>query len=178
VTQQLDALAFRPATVEDAAGLAAVFMEGFDAYREFAPRDWRPPDVHEVVEKLAARLGKPTVWSLLAEQGPEVAGYVALLPAADSRRPVGDPRLAHFWMLFVRASWWGSGLATRLHGAACDAAAERGFTAMRLFTPAEQWRARRFYEREGWTLAGGPQADEELGMALVEYRRVLQRSDR
>jgi GNAT superfamily N-acetyltransferase len=100
---------------------------------------------------MATRLGRPTVWCLLAEQGPHVAGYVSLLPAIDSRRPAADPRLAHFWMLFVRAPWWGSGLATRLHGAACDAAAARGFTAMRLFTPAE----------------------EELGLSIVEYRRPV-----
>jgi GNAT superfamily N-acetyltransferase len=178
VTRRLDALTFRPATAADAGRMAAVFMEGFDTYREFAPPDWQAPDVQEVIENMSARLGRPTVWSLLAEQGSEVAGYVALLPAADSRRPVSDPRLAHFWMLFVRASWWGTGLASRLHGAACDAAAERGFTAMRLFTPAEQARARRFYEREGWTLAEGPEVDADLGLAIVEYRRALQRGDR
>jgi GNAT superfamily N-acetyltransferase len=74
-------------------------------------------------------------------------------------------------MLFVRAPWWGTGLASRLHGEACAAALSRGFTTMRLFTPAEQGRARRFYEREGWRLAEGPYADTELGLSIVEYRR-------
>jgi hypothetical protein len=64
-------------------------------------------------------------------------------------------------------------LAYRLHGAACEAAAARGYTAMRLFTPAGQARARRFYEREGWTLVDGPYPDEELRMDVVEYRRTL-----
>ena len=127
----------------------------------------------EVEEGLAARLDLPTVWGLLAEHDAEVAGYVTLLPAADSRKPVDDPGLAHFWMLFVRARWWGTGLARRLHAAACEAAAARGFTAMRLYTPAEQARARRFYEREGWSAAGEPYADPELGLTIVEYRRPL-----
>ena len=112
-----------------------------------------------------------SAWCLLAEQDSRVAGYVAFLPATDSRRPIDDPRLAHFWMLFVRSRWWGSGLAPRLHAAACDAAGERGYAEMRLFTPAEQWRARRFYERERWNLSDGPYVDEDLGLAVVEYRR-------
>jgi GNAT superfamily N-acetyltransferase len=174
---RLDALVFRPATAADAGRLAAVMVEGFETYRAFAPQDWQAPRVPDVAKDLAERLDHPAVWSLLAEQRSDVAGYVTLFPAADARRPVSDPGLAHFWMLFVRAPWWGSGLAARLHGAACAAAATRGFTAMRLFTPAEQSRARRFYEREGWTLADGPHADEDLGLSIVEYRRPLTRDE-
>jgi GNAT superfamily N-acetyltransferase len=169
----LDALDFRSATAADATRLAPVLVEGFATYRAFAPPGWNVPRTEEIVQILEARLDSPTVWSLMAERSSDVAGYVTLLPASDSRRPDDDPRLAHFWMLFVRAAWWGSGLASRLHGAACAAAAERGFTAMRLVTPAEQSRARRFYEREGWTAASPAAMDEELGLSIVEYRRAL-----
>jgi GNAT superfamily N-acetyltransferase len=170
---QIDELEFRPATVDDAGNLAAVLVEGFETYRAFAPDDWRTPAVQDVADDLAMRLETPRVWCMLAERRSDVAGYVSLLPADDSRRPVGDPGLMHFWMLFVRAPWWGSGLAQRLHAAACEAATMRGFTAMRLFTPRDQTRARRFYEREGWSVAGGPYVDEQLGLAIVEYRRAL-----
>jgi GNAT superfamily N-acetyltransferase len=170
---RLDGLEFRDATAADAPRLAIVMAEGFDSYRAFAPAGWQPPGVDECRDAMAQRLGQPGVWCRLAERGPDVAGYVALLPAAESRRAVADPRLAHFWMLFVRAPWWGSGLARRLHAAACATARSRGFTAMRLYTPAQQARARRFYEREGWVLAGRPTPDEELGIAIVEYRLDL-----
>jgi ribosomal protein S18 acetylase RimI-like enzyme len=173
VTASLDALVFRDATPDDAERLAAVFAEGFDTYRSFAPQGWEPPPAADATENIAKRLGQPSVWCLLAENGADVAGYVALLPATEARHPVDDPLLAHFWMLFVRAPWWGSGLARRLHAAACDAARSRGFTAMRLYTPVQQARARRFYEREGWVLAGPPTPDEELGIAIVEYRLDL-----
>ena len=169
----LDALAYRSGTADDAAPLAAVLVEGFETYKAFAPPDWRPPRVEEVAGLLAPQLGRRTVWCMLAEQDSRVAGYVAFLPVAESRRPIDDPRLAHFWMLFVRSPWWGSGLARRLHRAACDAAADRGFTEMRLFTPAGQSRARRFYERERWRVDGEPYLDEELGLPIVEYRRTL-----
>jgi GNAT superfamily N-acetyltransferase len=175
MTSRLDALEFRPATRRDAARIAAVLVEGFETYRAFAPADFRVPAVEDVAGDLAARLETPSVWCLLAENHQGVAGYVSLLPAAEARRPVADPTLAHFWMLFVRAPWWGTGLASRLHAAACDAAAARGYAAMRLFTPAGQVRARRFYEREGWTVAQEPFLDEDLRMDIVEYRRTLPR---
>jgi GNAT superfamily N-acetyltransferase len=173
VSARLEALTFRPGTVVDADRLAEVMIEGFETYRAFAPSDFHMPTAEEIAEILRARLDTPPVWSLLAEEPARVAGYVTLLPATDSRRPVDDPRLAHFWMLFVRAEWWGTGLAARLHREAVAAATARGYTAMRLFTPAGQVRARRFYEREGWTLAQGPHIDEDLRMELVEYRRPL-----
>jgi ribosomal protein S18 acetylase RimI-like enzyme len=170
----LDTLSFRPATIADADRLAAVMAEGLATYRSFAPA-LRAPTAEDIAGELAARLETPPVWCLLAEDASGVAGYVSLLPASASREPVDDPGLAHFWMLFVRAGWWGSGLASRLHAAACDEAAARGYTAMRLFTPADQARARRFYEREGWAVAGEPFVHDELRLAMVEYRRTLPR---
>ena len=169
----LDALAYRSATADDATQLAAVLVEGFETYRAFAPPDWQPPLIEEVAGLLAPQLGKATVWCMLAEQDSRVAGYVAFLPVAEARHPIDNPRLAHFWMLFVRSPWWGSGLARHLHRAACDAAADRGFTEMRLFTPAQQSRARRFYERERWRVTGEPYLDVDLGLTIAEYCRTL-----
>ena len=126
MTARLDELVFRSATVPDAGRLAAVMVEGFETYRSFAPPDWQGPLAEEIAADLATRLETPTVWCQLAEDPARVAGYVSLLPADESRKPVGDPRLGHFWMLFVRAPWWGTGLADRLHGAACDAAPHAG----------------------------------------------------
>jgi hypothetical protein len=60
-----------------------------------------------------------------------------------------------------------------LHTRALHAARERGFTAIRLFTPTGQARARRFYEREGWTVNGEPFCDPGFGLQLVEYHRSL-----
>jgi GNAT superfamily N-acetyltransferase len=170
----LDELVLRPAEVADAGQLAAILVEGFESYRAFAPPGWAgPPDAAGVAGELAQRLARPTVWALVAEHKSSVVGYVALIPASESRRPVEDPALMHFWMLFVRAPWWGSGLAPRLHAEACAAAAARGFAALRLFTPAGQARARRFYEREGWTMSVPAYSDPDLGMEIVEYRRAL-----
>jgi GNAT superfamily N-acetyltransferase len=113
------------------------------------------------------------VFCLVAEDDAGLAGQVTLLPAARANRPVDEPGLAHLRNLFVRADLWGSGLARTLHAAALDAARERGFSAMRLFSAAGQARARRFYEREGWQCVGEPWHEAGLGLDVVEYRRAL-----
>jgi hypothetical protein len=63
-------------------------------------------------------------------------------------------------------------LAGTLHLRAIEEASARGFTAMRLFTPVGQARARRFYEREGW-VTGSLQIDVAGGLPAIEYRRPL-----
>ena len=169
----VDDLTTRPAAVADVPRLATLVAEGFRTYRDFAPADWAPPADEEHTEYLEAALEDPDTWSLVAEHGSELAGHVIVIPAAHSRAPVPDAGLAHFFQLFVTRSWWGTGLATTLHGAAVSAARERGYDAMRLFTPAPQARARRFYEREGWALETPPHAVEHLPFDMTEYRLAL-----
>jgi GNAT superfamily N-acetyltransferase len=162
----------RVPTPADVPRIAALVADGFDTYRSFAPPGWTPPPAEEHDRYLAVRLWDPETWAMLAERGDTLAGIVSMTPAATARRPVADPRLAHLWQLFIAREHWGSGLATKLHGLVTEAAGTRAFTAMRLFTPADQARARRFYEREGWRVAGAPHHDD-IGFAVVEYRLDL-----
>jgi GNAT superfamily N-acetyltransferase len=166
-------LRLRPATVADAEGLARVAIDGFEVYRAFSPPGWEPPPVAGEIEALQGLLPEETTWCWLAESEGRVVGQVTFLPAARSAMPVDEPGLAHLRNLFVDREHWGTGLARDLHDAAVAAARERGYSAMRLFTPAAHGRARRFYEREGWV-----QASEEFhapgpDLVLVEYRYRL-----
>jgi hypothetical protein len=61
-------------------------------------------------------------------------------------------------------------VAHALHAAALDEARERGLTEQRLFVATGQARARRFYEREGWSFAGDPFDDPVPGLTVIEYR--------
>ncbi len=166
-------LTFRRAAPGDAPLLAELAIDGFEGYRAFAPPGWSGPTLEEESLRVAATLGVASAWCELACDAAGLAGHVGWLAAADARRPVPDPRLGHLWQLFVRRDWHGRGLAGRLHASALAAAAERGFVAMRLYTPEGQARARRFYEREGWSQRGEPFDDRAFGMAVVEYRRAL-----
>jgi GNAT superfamily N-acetyltransferase len=165
--------ALRTATVDDAAAMVAVTAEGFSGYRSFAPEGWVAPSASEELERLRDLLADDDVWYRVAEHDGDIVGHVGFLPGRLSFAGTDDPGLAHFRQLFVRTAHWGTGLATRLHAAAIDEARARGFTAMRLFTPAGQGRARRFYEREGWSLARPPAFDERIGLEIAEYRRAL-----
>jgi GNAT superfamily N-acetyltransferase len=166
--------AFRAPVAGDVEQMVAVTVAGFDTYRAFAPEGWEPPSTADEIERLEGLLGEDHVWYLVAEHDGELVGHVGFL-AADrlSFAPVDDPRLAHVRQLFVVPAHWGTGLARRLHAAAIDEARARGFTALRLFTPAGQERARRFYEREGWELTVAPFFDGRIGFDIVEYRHAL-----
>jgi GNAT superfamily N-acetyltransferase len=163
----------RRAGPRDAEELAAVLDEGFESYRSFGPPGWTPPRAGAELGRFRELLGRDGVWCLIAEDGGRTAGHVAIMPARIHPQPSDDEGLAHLWQLFVRPGWWGSGLATELHDAAVSEAGARGFTSMRLFTPAAHARARRFYEREGWAASGEPFDDGAFGMPLLEYRRAI-----
>jgi GNAT superfamily N-acetyltransferase len=167
-------LIIRPATLEDVPVLAETVREGFESYRAFAPPGWEPPPAVVERARIADQLPLPDAWCRMAEDDGAPAGHVAILADRDRavERAPGEG-LAYLWMLFVRQPWWGTGLATRLIALAVADAGARGYTAMRLRTPARQARARAFYEREGWTTDGAETLEPLIGLELVEYRRAL-----
>jgi GNAT superfamily N-acetyltransferase len=166
--------ALRPARPDDAEVLAETVRIGFASFRDWAGPAFDPPPHALEAGRIREGLERPSTWALLALSGGQPAGHVAITQARAREEPRPDiPGLAHFWMLFVRPPWWGSGLAARLHGLAVREAGRRGYAALRLHTPAGNARARAFYEREGWHAIGAPIPEPLLGLDLVEYRRDL-----
>ena len=165
----------RTATPGDARALAANVAEGFLSYREWAPQGWSPPVLGErAARRLAERLSHPDAWCLMALEQETLAGHVGMgaITAEDpDPAPAGTTNL---WQLFVRPPWQGRGLAATLLTAAIAEARRRGFQTMRLWTPRGAARARRFYEREGWTLTGAIHESTPSGLATVQYARALE----
>jgi GNAT superfamily N-acetyltransferase len=157
----------RPASPRDVPDLVETVRQGFETYREWAPRGWRPPEVELHTAGVRGRLADRGAWCEVAEADGTLAGQVGTIPAPGAARTA-----AHVWMLFVREPWWGTGLASRLLARAAEAAASAGRTELRLQTPAEHRRARAFYEREGFALHGEPVYEPMLGLVLVGYRRA------
>jgi GNAT superfamily N-acetyltransferase len=164
----------RRATADDAGVLGRAVIEGFGGYRSFAPDGWAPPPLDVEIARGRELLASRDYWCLMAEDGGGGwAGHISFLPAALAGVAVDEAQLAHLRNLFVRRAFWGTGLARLLLDAGVAAARERGFARMRLFTPVGQARARRFYEREGWRVAGEAFVPPGLGLPLIEYRRGL-----
>ena len=166
-----DAIELRRAVPADAEALARGAVEGVADYVAFAPPGWAPPELDAELGYTRVVLADPDFHCLVAEVGGAVVGQVTTVPAAKAARPVEEPGLAHLRNLYVDREQWGRGVARALMEAAVEDAVQRGFTALRLFVAEGQARARRFYEREGWRLAGEPFFDAVPGLSMVEYRR-------
>ena len=67
----------RAAGPEDAEAIAETLQIGFDGYRELAPLGWRPRDARSTAEvaRVRARLGEPSTWAMLAEDGGLIAWW-------------------------------------------------------------------------------------------------------
>ena len=115
---------------------------------------------------MRARLGEPSTWAMLAEDGGLVAGHAGYVPQP------GFPGSAHLWQLFLRPPWWGTGIAA---GAA--ARGDRGGRPARATggcgcsRRATRRGPARFYEREGFEHTGWEAFEEAIGLVLVEYAR-------
>ena len=165
----------RSPSLADLDALVGHVQVGFESYVEFAPDGWRPPSVGR--EWMAELVADPATWARLAQVGGRSVGHVAFFPARervpDDRRHWHErpliPGVAHLWQLFVLPAWWGRGVAPHLHAAAVTEMSARGFQQARLYTPSAHERARRFYERRGWS-AHDELWNDDLGLALTEYR--------
>jgi GNAT superfamily N-acetyltransferase len=167
------AVAFREIVQDDIDELATAVADAFLGYRVFAPSDWKPPPASEQASVLQSWIEDSDFWGELACEEGALAGHATFIPAVrHSFRPSSDASFAHLGHLFVKPEHWGSGVSGMLLARASSAAATRGFAAMRLFVPAGQARARRFYAREGFVAVGEP-FEFGLGLPALEYQRSL-----
>jgi len=168
-------LSFREIAPDDIDDLAAAVADALLGYRVFAPAGWQPPPASEQASVLRGWIADADFWGEWASEEGALAGHATFIPAVrHSFRPASKPSLAHLGHLFVKPGYWGSGVAAELLAHARTAATARGFASMRLFVPAGQARARRFYEREGFVKVSEP-FEGGLGLPALEYQRSLER---
>ncbi|HXB14364.1 MAG TPA: GNAT family N-acetyltransferase [Solirubrobacteraceae bacterium] len=166
----------RRGTHDDAPAILATVAAGFESYREWAPAGWSPPEMTPaVLERLRKRLSDDEFWLLVALDGGGMIGHVALAPTTREEPAPAPAGAIYLSQMFVRRRSHGSGVAATLMAAAIAEAARRGFTGMRLWTPRGAARARRFYEREGWSATGAVHARSPSGLPTVEYARAVER---
>lgn len=118
-------------------------------------------------ERWSRRLAEPAPPSqalLVAEEGGSVVGFAA---CGESRETPGEGEL---YAIYALPESWGSGVGPALMAAALDALRDGGFASASLWVLEDNPRARRFYEREGWTLDGGRREEQFLGAPVTEVR--------
>jgi GNAT superfamily N-acetyltransferase len=171
----------RLARVDDAEALGRIEAESYlDTYRGVMP-DSVLARVHpeRMIERIRPRL------AALAEAPPEeamrlwvievdgaVRGYATTEPATDQflPPPAGAGELES---LYLHPSAIGQGLGRALLQHAVDDLCARGFDPLVLWAFEQNARARRFYERAGWTLdvTGEHWVLDDVPVPIVRYRR-------
>jgi ribosomal protein S18 acetylase RimI-like enzyme len=163
----------RSARPEHAPQLAAIFHEGFESFRDFAPAGWNPPADLEGPDEFATALARPDVWGRVIGGDADIEAYVMIKPATQTRG--GDdliPGLGHLWMLFVRREHWGKGHGRTLLAEAVAELRRRDYEEARLSTPTRNRRSRALYERAGWRAVTSAEIPD-LGLRVTEYRLKL-----
>jgi GNAT superfamily N-acetyltransferase len=158
----------------DVERVTALVRDGIESYQAWAPR-WTPPTASpEQRERLRANFENDGAWILMAADGDgELVGVVSMAGRTAAHADPPPPGTIHLWQMFVRPAWQGTGLAQALMDLALAEARERGYERMTLWAAAGATQARRFYEREGWTVAGRKN-DGDFGLPLVQYERTLE----
>jgi GNAT superfamily N-acetyltransferase len=111
------------------------------AFAHIYPPELYPFPDDAVRQAWREALADPDVEAYVAEVGGEPVGSVS----------VGDVFLR---TLYVVPAHWRSGIGSALHDFALERLRARGCDTAKLWTLEENWDARRFYEKRGWTLNG------------------------
>jgi ribosomal protein S18 acetylase RimI-like enzyme len=94
-------------------------------------------------------------------------GVVGFVSTGESR---DADAAAELYAIYVLPTGWGTGAGTALMRAGLDAMRARSSGEAVLWVLEDNPRARRFYEREGWTVDGARKEEEWLGVPIPEVR--------
>ena len=166
-------ISYRNASDADAGVLADLFAESFT---ETFGHLYRPEDLAAFLSQLdedgwRAELADPGLAIRIAEDEGKAIGFAKVgtlsLPV-EPQMPAAELR-----QLYVLKLWQGSGVARELMAWALDELKRRGAREIFLTVYVDNHRARRFYDRYGFTYVGpyafmvGSQADEDHIMRLA-----------
>lgn len=151
------------------AGYAHVFPEtvlyadDFDGSRRRFWTSWRFAPGHRVAVAVVPE-----------GEGERVVGFASYGPERERAR--GFTGRGELWAFYLHPDVWGTGIADRLIDHAHERLLAEGFADAVLWVLDDNPRARRFYERHGWSATGIDATLDLAGgdpVAEVEYRRVL-----
>lgn len=140
---------YRPPTIDDAAGIANVdVVSRQTAYRSFLPTAHLDGlSVSDTTTAWQGELQSASQYHIaVAVADRTVVGFV--------RAGLNDKQRAGITHLFVLPEYWGTGVGEVLMDKAMEILVELKVSTASLWAFTDNPRARRFYERLGWTLDG------------------------
>jgi len=151
----------RPGTADDAAGVARVQVETWQAaYAHALPAEQLEAlSVQEAAER--HRRWPPT---FVAEDGSQIVGFVGV---GSSRDPGTDGEL---FAIYVLPEYWGTGVGRELIKAGEEELRRLGHRDAILWVLDDNPRARRFYEIAGWLPDGSARQIRLFGFDIAEVR--------
>ena len=154
----------RPARPADAAAIAEAHARSWQqAYEHIFGAEKLAALNVDARRRLAERAIAEAEVAVAEDEEGRVVGFAYVRESADID---GEGEL---WAIYCVAEAWGTGTGTALMDWAKEALGRR-WTDARLWTLEDNPRARRFYEREGWSLDGAEKQDEFLGVPVREVR--------
>lgn len=159
----------RAATVDDADGMARVHVGTWQvAYKGIvADRYLDALDVADRAERWRSGIAAPDGPIWVALDGEAIVGWASVGPTRDDD---GDASIGELYGIYVDPKWWGRNVGPELMRLAVDWLSAR-FPVATLWTLEANARARRFYEKAGWSPDGVSQPLETLdGVMEVRYR--------
>jgi GNAT superfamily N-acetyltransferase len=179
----------RAGSPADAAQVAAVQREGwFGAYEGIIPgeiidRVTAPDDGARVRQSFRTRPWQRMIVAIADGEDAGIVGYASFGPETDVLstpwpHPLSadgdDGRVAELYALYVRPAWWSTGTGRALMERVLARSAGAGYSSVTLWVLRDNRRARRFYERAGFTPDGATNVLTRLGDVIeLRYRRTL-----
>jgi L-amino acid N-acyltransferase YncA len=168
-------ISVRAATPQDSSAVAEVHVDSWQwAYRGQLPDDYL--DSLSVDDRLTMwnqRLETTDTGVLVAvDDDGSVMGFASVGPSRDPDAPEGTGELESIYLVAGAA---GTGAGSLLMQEAMDELRRKGFAGATLWVLETNQRARRFYERQGWSWDGS-RSDHQIecgNRPIVRYRTPL-----
>ncbi len=140
----------RPATLADARAMAEVHvLSARTFYREIVPDDRHSPDLEDRLAMWLRLIDDAAGWSFVVTDAEAIIGVCHAGPARDDDVP---PRAGEILIMYMHPDYVGLGISQRLFSETVARLRDDRYRSAVLWVIENNPRARRFYERQGWSL--------------------------
>lgn len=166
----------RPAVADDASAIAQVHVTAWQiAYRSLVPQEYldsldimeRTQLWHSILVGDITVEGIPRPADFVAESNGALVGFANV---GRFRDEPGNTQAGELWTMYLSPDHWGTGVADALMAATLEQLEQLGFSVSYLWVLEGNERARRFYERHGWSPDDMIKSFEVGGASVPEIR--------